>query len=55
MVTAILNKVIPLVKELKPDLTHVHVWTDSPTSQYRNRSIFDVVSQSEETFGVNLS
>ena len=30
----------------------IHYWTDSPTLQYRNKTIFSVVSRHEETFGV---
>ena len=36
---------------VKPDLEspdQVHHWTDSPTSQYRNKTIFSIVSHHEE-------
>ena len=31
-------------------LDQVHYWTDSPTSQYRNKTIFSMVSRHEEHF-----
>ena len=33
----------------------VHYWTDSPTSQYRNRTIFQIISYHKECFGVTAS
>ena len=43
------------VKELDPDMAHVHNWTDSPTSQYRNKTIFYLVSNHQALFGMNAS
>ena len=48
---AILKKVIPFIKSEVGAFNQIHYWTDSPTSQYRNKTIFSVVSRHEETFG----
>ena len=42
-VFAILRKLVPEIKKIVPNLDMVHYWTDSPTSQYRNKSIFSIV------------
>ena len=36
------------VKSNVEGLDQVHHWTDSPTSQYRNKTIFSIVSRHEE-------
>ena len=51
MVMAIIDKLMKVVKEIEPELTCVHFWTDSPSSQYRNKSIFDLVSRFPEVYG----
>jgi len=45
MVMTIIDKLVKTVKEIKTELTCVHFWTDSPSSKYRNKSIFDLVSR----------
>ena len=55
MVLAVIEKLLPSVKTTIPNLTHVHFWTDSPTSQYRNRIIFDTVDQLRDQHGVIAS
>jgi hypothetical protein len=55
MVRAILDKVNSFVKEKCPDAKYIHYWTDSPTSQYRNRTIFDLVARHESVFGLKAS
>ena len=37
---------------MAPELTFIHYWTDSPTSQYRNKTIFSIVANHEAEFGV---
>ncbi|XP_052251283.1 uncharacterized protein LOC127858304 [Dreissena polymorpha] len=54
-VLAFLDKAIPRVKTLVNGLERIHYWTDSPTSQYRNKTIFDAVERHEELFGVKAS
>ena len=45
-----ISKVISLLKEIVPNLEMIHYWTDSPTSQYRNKTIFKVISYHKEYF-----
>ena len=47
---AFLKKLIPLVKELLPELECVHYISDSPTSQYRNKSIAKVIANHVQYF-----
>ena len=51
-VYAILTKLVPQVKAEFPQLSQIHYLTDSPSSQYRNKSIFQVVCEHEQEFGV---
>ena len=44
----IIGKLVLLLKEIVPYLEMVHYWTNSPTSQYRNRSIFQIISYHKE-------
>ncbi|XP_046544601.1 uncharacterized protein LOC124254795 [Haliotis rubra] len=54
-VYTILQSLLPEVKELVPYLSYVHYWTDSPSSQYRNKTAFNYVLQHPEVFGVRAS
>ena len=54
-VYALVQKLIPLIKSTVPNLQMVHCWTDSPTSQYRNKTIFKMISCHEELFGCQAS
>ncbi|XP_063953816.1 uncharacterized protein LOC135153700 [Lytechinus pictus] len=54
-VMAILNKLVPILKTHIPDLRKIHYWTDSPSSQYRNRFIFSTLCQHNDLFGVKAS
>lgn len=40
---------VPCIKELLPATTMVHYWTDSPSSQYRNRNL---LTKHEDLFGI---
>lgn len=51
----LIGKLVPLLKQVVPNLQMVHYWTDSPTSQYRNKTIFKILSCHEEYFGVMAS
>lgn len=55
MVSAIVHKTVQVAKQCVPDLKHVHFWTDSPSSQYRNKSVFDLVNRFELEFGCKAS
>ncbi|XP_078616892.1 uncharacterized protein LOC144885097 [Branchiostoma floridae x Branchiostoma japonicum] len=50
-VYAILKRLLPKIKQ-NHDVQYIHYWTDSPSSQYRNKTIFSVVSDHKELFGV---
>jgi len=52
-VYAIIKHLIPLVKELYEDLKHVHYLTDSPTSQYRNKSIFQIMTYHQDELDIS--
>ena len=38
------------VKQFVPDLKQVFYWTDSPTSQFRNKTIFHITSEHKEEY-----
>ena len=54
-VFTLIQKLIPLLKETLPNLEMIHYWTDSPTSQYRNKTIFKIVSCHDDYFGCKAS
>ena len=51
-VHAVITKTIYHLKELLPELKYCHYITDSPTSQYRNKSIFHLISNHSVNFGM---
>lgn len=58
MVQAILDQVWTvdmkhLIEEL--DISHVHYYSDSPTSQYRNRWMFQYIESHKERYGISAS
>ena len=44
---------MPKIKNHVRNLEAVHYWTDSPRSQYRNKTTFDIVYDHRNIFGVN--
>ena len=52
-VITFIKDIIPIVKEIDDGVVTIHYWTDSPTSQYRNKAIFDMVANHQFTFGIN--
>jgi len=52
MVLAIADKVVNIAKTFVKDLKAIHFWTDSPTSQYRNKTVFNFISMLEQSHGV---
>ena len=50
-----IKKLVGELKQLLPTLTTVHYLTDSPTSQYRNRSIFNIIAHHRNMFGLDCS
>ena len=51
-VVTIIDKLIPLLKEQVPGMNCIHYWTDSPTSQYRNRYIFSLLCKHQDMYGL---
>ena len=51
-VFAFLESIIQWVKEKMPHIQIIHVLSDSPSSQYRNATIFSLVGHFQELFGV---
>ena len=54
-VFAIMKKLVSEMKTVTPNIKHIHYYTDSPTSQYRNKSIFYIVSCHKSLFGISAS
>lgn len=54
-VFALLRSLVPQLLQLIPKLEFVHYWTDSPTSQYRNKTIFKIISCHREYFDVSAT
>ena len=52
VVYCILRQIVPLLKLEFPALRKIHYLTDSPSSQYRNKTIFKLVCDHEEEFGI---
>ena len=52
---ALLKKLIPHVKLLVPNAKHCHFFSDSPTLQYRNKTIFKLISHQKEYFGLKAT
>ena len=54
-VFALLQSLVPQLIQLIPELEYIHYWTDSPTSQYRNKTIFKIISCHSHYFKVSAS
>ena len=50
-VYAFLQNLLPNVKEVIPEVSQAFCWTDFPTSQFRNKSVFHIISTHENEFG----
>ena len=55
MVVTIIDKMVAKAKETVEGLKGVHFWTDSPTSQYRNKTIFDYISRFDQMYRLKSS
>ena len=53
VVYCIIQKFVPLLKEKYPDLKKIHYLTDSPTSQYGNKTVFEILCHHNSDFGVS--
>ena len=54
-VFTLIGRLIPLLKEIVRNLKMVHYWTDSPASQYGNKTILKIISCHDEYFGCSAS
>ena len=50
-VCTILKMFVPEMLKIKPDLTYIHYVTDGPTSQYRNKTMFQLVASHSRIYG----
>ena len=55
IVYAIVKKLVNTVNNYVPELKHIYFVTDSPSSQYRNKSVFDLISRFEVNHGCKAS
>ena len=55
VVAFIKEVIIQKVKEICPDVNFLHYWSDSPTSQYRNKTIFYVIAHHKKLFGMSAT
>ena len=51
-VITFVREIIKEIRQVDPQTEYLHFWTDSPTSQYRNRTIFNFIANLEETAGI---
>ncbi|VDI54169.1 Hypothetical predicted protein [Mytilus galloprovincialis] len=51
-VLSIIDLIIPENKQLLPTVECIHYWTDSPTSQYRNKAIFNAIANHSLDYGI---
>lgn len=51
-VATFIKQIVADVKELDPAVECVHYWTDTPTSQYRNKTIFHIVANHKTETGL---
>lgn len=51
-VCAFLDVIVPRIKELDTQVKNIHYWTDSPSSQYRNRFVFETIAKHESIYGM---
>ena len=51
---AFMKKLVPAIKNLKPGIRKINVVTDSPVSQYRNKSVVKIIASSQKELGVEM-
>lgn len=54
-VFAFLKELMPQLKTILPNIKHINFHTDSPTSHYRNKTIFYLLSHDKNLFDVSVS
>ena len=50
-IMAIVEQIVKFIKENYPKIKMIHFWSDSPSSQYRNISIFSLICRHVELHG----
>lgn len=50
-VITFIDELQPILKDINDNVATIHYWSDSPTSRYRNKHIFDLVSNHEQRYG----
>ncbi len=51
-VITFIDQMMKELKEMDPNVQRIHYWTDSPSSQYRNKDIFHLVATHRDRYGV---
>lgn len=54
-ILAFIEHVVPIFKELIPTISYIDYMSDSPTSQYRNKYMFNVIAEHPNRFGIGAS
>lgn len=54
-VLTFLKHLMPILTDLFPGMTTIHYISDSPTSQYRNKYMFNVIAGHKDRFGISAS
>ena len=52
---AFLDQLVEEIKEEVPDISHLHIVTDSPTSQYRNRYSCSLLKKAMDLFQIRIT
>ncbi|KAL3842294.1 hypothetical protein ACJMK2_020324 [Sinanodonta woodiana] len=52
VVYTILKKLVPMLQSTYPSIKTIHYLTNSPRSQYRNKTIFKILADHNEDFGI---
>ena len=54
-VVTFVKQIVFEAKDINPQLEHIHYWSDSPTSQYRNKTIFHLIANHEQQFDLKAN
>ena len=54
-ILAILDQVLRWVQEHFPHVKVIHWWSDSPSSQYRNITMFSIICRHHERYGIKCT
>lgn len=54
-VMAFVETIVRWIKENLPEIEMIHFWSDSPSSQYRNISIFSMICRHAELHGIKCT